>query len=116
MSNGFLQSFLGENFASPLGMQIERLCPGNIPVFSYTQDFMPRSIELEGNATRIGTHHDVRRSFENSSERGLCRFRSFTFADLALKRDHLLLEFVLCCLQRAILSLNLPPHLVGRVG
>ena len=97
-------------------MQIECLCSGNIPVFSYTQYFMPRSIEIEGNATRIGTHHDVGRSFENSREPGLCRFRSFTLADLALERDHLFLQFVLCCLQRAILRLDLRQHLVEGVG
>jgi len=84
-----LQSFLGENFASPLGMQIECLCSGNIPVFSYTQYFMPRSIEIEGNAIRIGTDHDVGRSFENSREPDLRRLRSFTFADLALEREPL---------------------------
>src|SRR5947208_16616294 len=97
-------------------MQIQCLCSGNIPVFSYTQYFMPRSIEIEGDATRIGTHHDVGRSFENSREPGLCRFRSFTLADLALEHDHLLLQFVLCCLQRAILRLDLRQHLVERVG
>ena len=46
----------------------------------------------------------------------MCRFGTFTLADLALKRVHLFLQFVLCCLQRAILRLDLRQHLVERVG
>src|SRR5439155_17084327 len=106
----------GENFASALAMQTECLHSGNIPILSYAQNFVPRSIEIEGNGTRIDTDYDVGRRFENSSEPGLCRLRSLTFADLALERDHLFLQFVLCCLQRAILRLNLRQHLVERVG
>ena len=48
--------------------------------------------------------------------RACAALRSFTFADLALERDHLFLQFVLCCLQRAILRLDLRQHLVERVG
>ena len=39
-----------------------------------------------------------------------------TFANLVLKSGHLFLQFVLCCLQRAILSLDLRQHLVKRVS
>src|SRR2546430_15838684 len=80
MSDGRLQSILDENFASPFGMQIECLHSGNIPILSYAQNFVPGTVEIEGNATRIGTHHDIGRSFENSSEPGLCGLRSFTLA------------------------------------
>jgi len=79
---------------------------------------MPRSIE-----NRRECHSDWHssrcqgRSFENSREPGLLPLPLVPrLADLALERDHLFLQFVLCCLQRAILRLDLRQHLVERVG
>src|SRR4030095_15229022 len=73
-------------------------------------------IQIECAAVWICADHDVRRRLEDGSEAVVRRFCALPLADLALKRIHLFLQFLLGTLQCVVLRLDLGQHLIEGVG
>ena len=94
--------FLEDDLGGPFGMEIEKLFRGHVLALRHAEGLAAGPVEVDGDARRVRAADEIGSCFENGGEPRLGRDLD---AQLALGK-----------LQRVVLRLDLPQHLVEGVG